>query len=79
MVTDEDIVTVLLWRYFIDQLLYRYWCRYVHIRIHPCSEYIALPRAEMKTNQIFKLTLLDNERFMSVIQKNVRWHVSFPY
>ena len=36
-----------------------------------CSEYIALPCAEVQTNQIFKLTLLDNERFMSVIQKKM--------
>ena len=45
---------------------------------HPCSEYIALPRAEVQTNQIFKLMLLDNEQFMSVIQKNVRCMYHFP-
>ena len=37
--------------------------------IPPCSEYVALPHAKVQTNQIFKLTRLDSERFMSVIQK----------
>ena len=37
--------------------------------IPPCSEYVASPRTKVQTNQIFKLTRLDSERFMSVIQK----------
>ena len=37
--------------------------------IPPCYEYILSPRAKVQTNQIFKLTRLDSERFMSVIQK----------
>ena len=66
MVTTEAYYHSLLWEsIFIEHGI----TIGVDMCIPPCSKYIVSPRAKVQTNQIFKLTRLDSERFMSVIQK----------